>query len=63
MMIQYIIIFSVIALSIAYAGYRIILAIKHSSDPCYGCSGCALKDLQRKKNRRKKSKPSCWTAK
>lgn len=29
-----------------YAGYRIRESIRHANDKCYGCSGCALKDLK-----------------
>lgn len=51
---QLIIVIAVIALAIAYAAYRLYLSIKHAGDPCYGCDGCALKDVKKKKKHSKK---------
>ncbi len=31
---------------LVYVGHRVREAIKHANDKCYGCSGCALKDLK-----------------
>ncbi|MBR5350644.1 MAG: FeoB-associated Cys-rich membrane protein [Prevotella sp.] len=47
MSIQYLIIIIVLAMAIGYAAWRIYLAIRHANDPCYGCAGCALKDIKR----------------
>jgi len=57
MTVQYIIIGIAVVLSAAYVAYRVFNAIRHAGDPCYGCAGCALKDIQRKKHKNKKAKP------
>ena len=56
-MIQHLIIFIVLALSLCYAGYRIYIALKSANNPCYGCKGCSIrKELE--KNRKSPAKKS-----
>jgi hypothetical protein len=44
---QSVITYLVIALAVGYAAWRAYLVFRRANDPCYGCSGCALKDVQR----------------
>ncbi|MBQ9637281.1 MAG: FeoB-associated Cys-rich membrane protein [Prevotella sp.] len=41
--VQYAVTAVVVALAVAYAAYRVWLAVKKAHDPCWGCSGCELK--------------------
>jgi len=50
---QYLIIIIVLAAAIGYAAWRIYLAIRHANDPCYGCEGCALKELKQQSRGKK----------
>jgi hypothetical protein len=36
--------------AVGYAVRRIYINFKKANDPCYGCTGCALKDIKDKKN-------------
>jgi hypothetical protein len=60
---QIAIIIIVVALSIAYAVYRLHQAIQGANDPCYGCKGCALREQMRQKQHKKQEKPSCYQKK
>ena len=37
----------VIVAAVGYAARRIYINFRKAKDPCYGCSGCALKDMKR----------------
>ncbi|MBQ6378820.1 MAG: FeoB-associated Cys-rich membrane protein [Prevotella sp.] len=37
----------IIALAVGYAAWRGYRAFRRANDPCYGCSGCALKEAQK----------------
>ena len=52
---ELIIVIVVILAAIGWALWLIIKAFRHSSDPCYGCAGCELKELRRGKNCEKKT--------
>ena len=54
MILQYVIVIAVILAAIGWALWLIIKAFRHSSDPCYGCAGCELKELHKGKNCEKK---------
>ena len=44
----------IIALSVAYAVWRVYRFLQTSAeDPCAGCQGCALKELKRQKGENK----------
>ena len=45
---QTILVTIILTLSVAYAAYRIWRLLKHTNDPCAGCSGCAMKEARRK---------------
>lgn len=62
-MIQYAIIAVVVALSIAYASYRLHQVIKGANDPCYGCKGCALREQMRHQHIKKGRKCECYEKK
>ncbi len=47
-MLEYIILFLILALCITYVGYRMYRTICNVGNPCDGCAGCALKDLKTK---------------
>ncbi|MBR0166114.1 MAG: FeoB-associated Cys-rich membrane protein [Prevotella sp.] len=47
----------ILALAVAYALWRAYVAIRQSSDPCYGCSGCALKEAQKAARKKKADCP------
>ena len=53
MNVQYIILGAILVLAVAYAAWRIYRAIRHANDPCYGCEGCALKDLKQQAKTKK----------
>ena len=53
MNVQYIILGAVLVLAVTYAGWRIYRALRHANDPCYGCEGCALKDLKQQAKTKK----------
>lgn len=64
---QHIIAYSIVAIAIAYASWRIYKAIKSINDPCNGCQGCEIKK-QLLKNKKagtlnKDTKPSCFKEK
>lgn len=50
---QYVVIGVVVALAVTYMAWRIYHIIRHSNDPCYGCEGCALKEMKRKEKVKK----------
>ena len=35
--------------AVGYAARRVYISFKKANDPCYGCTGCALKDIKDKK--------------
>ncbi|MBP5777672.1 MAG: FeoB-associated Cys-rich membrane protein [Prevotella sp.] len=43
--------------AMGYALWRGYLAIRQNNDPCYGCSGCALKEAQKRAIRKKADCP------
>ncbi|MBR5061919.1 MAG: FeoB-associated Cys-rich membrane protein [Prevotella sp.] len=49
-MIQTLLTYTILALSIAYALYSIYKAIKSAKNPCYGCEGCPLKEKRMRQN-------------
>lgn len=48
--VQYIIVTAVLCAAIGYALWRAYQAVRHANDPCYGCSGCALKEIKKGKD-------------
>ncbi|WP_144006064.1 FeoB-associated Cys-rich membrane protein [Prevotella sp. lc2012] len=40
-----------------YGAWWVYNLVRQASDPCYGCKGCALKEL---KQVQKKKKADCW---
>ena len=56
---QTILVTAFVALSVLYLARRVWRVLRHADDPCWGCEGCALKEM---KNRQKSSKgknPPC----
>ncbi len=47
----------VVTVAIGYALWRAHQTIRRANNPCYGCSGCALKE---QKQVLKKKKKDCW---
>ena len=47
---------AIVALSVGYAIWRIRKSVKANSDPCAGCTGCALRDKKRAKEACEKKK-------
>ena len=37
--------------AVGYAARRVYISFKKANDPCYGCTGCALKDIKDKNKR------------
>jgi hypothetical protein len=60
---QYVIIGVIIALSVAYAVYRLHQATRADNDPCAGCKGCALRDQMRQKQPQEGEKHHCYDKK
>jgi hypothetical protein len=54
---QALITYLILALAVGYALWRGYQAFRQSSDPCYGCSGCALKEAQKRAIRKKADCP------
>ncbi|MCR4582153.1 MAG: FeoB-associated Cys-rich membrane protein [Prevotella sp.] len=52
-MAESIIVGTVLTTAIAYAGWRVYRAFHRRYDPCAGCAGCQLKELQRQAKERK----------
>ena len=48
-MLQTLIVIICIVLAVGYACRRVYLLVARRRDPCYGCSGCALKQQVRHK--------------
>ncbi len=46
----------VVALSVGYALWRIRKSVKANSDPCAGCTGCALRNQKKGKEACEKKK-------
>lgn len=61
--VQYTILIVILIAAVAYAGRRIYLTWRHSSDRCYGCKGCALHDQILKKQTSPHRKPACYEKK
>lgn len=61
--VQYTILIVILIAAVAYAGRRIYLTWRHSSDRCYGCKGCALHDQILKKQASTHRKPACYKKK
>ena len=47
-MLQTILTYIILALSIAYALHSIYKAIQSAKNPCYGCEGCPLKEAKKR---------------
>ena len=47
---QYVVVAIVLTGAVVYAARLIYIRFKKANDPCYGCTGCALKDIKDKKN-------------
>ena len=47
----------IIALAAGFALWRAYQVFRRANDPCYGCGGCALKELREAS---KKKKAECW---
>lgn len=43
-MLQYVIVFAILALSVAYMLWKVYRMTTHTSGLCDGCQGCVLKD-------------------
>ena len=54
---QAILTYLILIAAVGYALWRAYVAIRQSSDPCYGCSGCALKEVQKRAIRKKADSP------
>lgn len=50
-MLQLVLTYFIVALSIGYAIKSIYKSVKSANNPCYGCDGCALKELKMKQNK------------
>ena len=46
MNIEYILLYLILAICVAYAGYKIYVALQGRSNPCAGCNGCELSKLR-----------------
>jgi hypothetical protein len=46
MNIEILVVILVVVAASVYAIWRIICALRSTGDPCYGCEGCALKDIK-----------------
>ena len=40
----------ILVAAVGYAARHIYINFKKANDPCYGCTGCALKDMKDRKN-------------
>ena len=47
---QYVVVAIVLTGAVVYAARRVYISFKKANDPCYGCTGCALKDIKDKQN-------------
>ena len=58
---QLIIVYIIIALSVAYAIYGIVKYVRRKKDPCDGCAGCEIKSEITKnlKNKTTKNPSTC----
>ena len=58
---QYIVLAIVILSAIGYVVYRMWQSFRAASDPCHGCSGCAIHDqLKKKQKLGGRKKPACF---
>ena len=46
---QGVIVAIILSVAVGYAARRIYINFRRANDPCYGCTGCALKDIKQKK--------------
>jgi len=53
---QYVVLAIVILSAIGYVVYRTWQSFRAASDPCHGCSGCAIHDQLKKKQKLKQIK-------
>lgn len=56
MNIEYILLYLIFAICVAYAGYRLYIALQGRSDPCAGCDGCELSKLRKGRKAQKHDK-------
>ena len=56
-MLQVITLYMIIGGAVGYASWRIYQTFRRANDPCYGCGGCALKDIRKAAKRKKED---CW---
>lgn len=52
-MIQTILSYAIIFISVSYAARRIYKVFKYADDRCNDCRGCMLKDLRQMRNKKK----------
>ena len=45
---QLVVVGIVLVAAVGYAARRIYINFRMANDPCYGCAGCALKDMKQK---------------
>ena len=58
---QYIVLAVVLLSAIGYVVYRIWQSFRATGDPCHGCSGCAIHDqLKDKQKMTGRKKPVCF---
>ena len=58
---QYVVIVVILISAIGYVLYRMCQSFRAASDPCHGCSGCALHDkLKEKQKIEGRRKPVCF---
>ena len=58
---QYVVLAIVILSAIGYVVYRTWQSFRAASDPCHGCSGCAIHDQLKKKQKLEgRKKPACF---
>ena len=53
-MLQMITLYMIIGGAVGYASWRIYQTFRRANDPCYGCGGCALKDIRKAAKRKKR---------
>ena len=64
---QIIIALTITAIAVIYSAIRIYKAFKKAGNPCYGCTGCEIKEqmtkVKREKSSLKTKKPACFNKK
>ena len=58
---QYVVLAIVILSAVGYVVYRMWQSFRAASDPCHGCSGCAIHDQLKKKQKQEgRKKAACF---